>query len=100
MAINSEPTKKARLVLRKKLKEQPIENFSAFSNIEPDYQNLDDELPINLMDNSEPFEQNIDQDLNVSNMQEDLIANLEDQILSQIDKESSELAPTPFNMEA
>ena len=98
MAINSKPTKKTRLVLRKKLKEQPIEDFTAFSNIEPDYQNLDDKLPIDLMDNSEPFEQNIDQDLNVANMQEDLIANLEDQILSQIDEESSELAPTPFNI--
>lgn len=94
MPISSRALKEARFnapVKRRKKKEQEIEDLSVLPNIDPNYYNLGTELPIEEIGDLEPLEQN------APDTQDELITNLEDQILSKIDEESDELAPTPFN---
>ena len=100
MPISSRALKEARFntpVKRRKKKEQEIEDLSVLPNIDPNYYNLGTELPIEEIGNTELLEQSNEQDLDASDTSAELLTNLEDQILSKIDEESGELAPTPFN---
>ena len=94
MPISSRALKEARfntLVKRRKKKEQEIEDLSVLPFIDPNYYNLGTSIPIEEIGDLEPLEQN------TPDTEDELITNLEDQILSKIDEESDELAPTPFN---
>ena len=102
MPISSRALKEARFNtpvkrLKKKKPEQEVEDLSVLPNIDPNYYNLGTSIPIEEIGNLGPLEQNIDQDLDASDTSAELLTNLEDQILSKIDEESGELAPTPFN---
>ena len=100
MPISSRALKEARFntpVKRRKKKEQEIEDLSVLPNIDPNYYNLGTSIPIEEIGNTELLEQSNEQDLDASDTSAELLTNLEDQILSKIDEESGELAPTPFN---
>lgn len=102
MAVGSRALKEAKLEsLRKRRKrgQQSLPDLSVAENLEPEFLNLTQELPI---EEQIPLEQDmgiLPDELELPEAMDDPLLSLEDQILSRMDNEAEELAPsvTPFN---
>jgi len=102
MAVGSRALKEAKLEsLRKRRKrgQQSLPDLSVAENLEPEFLNLTQELPI---EEQIPLEQDmgiLPDELELPEAMDDPLLSLEDQILSRMDNEAEELAPSvmPFN---